>query len=144
MGHLTYSGEGATRLHCDSCAEFGVLVQKASRGRGYSSSLFGRAAMHAQNEGVNLLFIHALSQNDVMLKIACDAGAVVTRDGSESQTYLQLMPATADSRVTELLQEKIAVADYHSKTQAKQFWEFLALVQAVRSDAASANESSSS
>jgi GNAT superfamily N-acetyltransferase len=144
MGHLAYSGEGATRQQCDSCAEFGVSVQKSSRGRGYGSRLFGRAAMHARNEGVNLLFIHALSQNDVMLKIARDAGAVVTRDGSESEAYLQLMPATVDSRVTELLQEQIAVADYHIKAQAKQFWEFLALIQAVRSDAINGSESASS
>jgi GNAT superfamily N-acetyltransferase len=141
MGHLAFTGEGATRQQCESCAEFGVSVQKGSRGRGYGSRLFERAAMHARNEGVNLLFIHALSQNEVMLKIARDAGAIVTRDGSESEAYLQLEPATVDSRVTELLQEQIAVADYHFKVQAKQFWGFLAQIQTIRSEAINPDES---
>src|SRR6266702_3333280 len=53
-----------------SCAEFGVSVLKKARGRGYGSRLFDRAVMHARNEGVELLFIHALSENTAMLKIA--------------------------------------------------------------------------
>jgi GNAT superfamily N-acetyltransferase len=128
MAHLAY----APVENCEACAEFGVSVLKSARGRGYGSRLFERAAMHARNDNVSLMFIHALSENTVMLKIARDAGATVERDGSESEAYLRLSPATLDSRLTEILEEQIAQADYRIKVQAKNFRDFLAQVQAVR------------
>ena len=88
--------------------------------------------MHARNEGVTMVFIHALSENTAMLKIARNAGAVVERDGSETEAYLKLPPATLDSRVTEMVEEQLAQTDYRLKVQAKQFWDFLAGVQEVR------------
>ena len=63
--------------------------QKA-RGRGYGSRLFERAVIHARNEGVDMLFIHALSENTAMLKIARNAGAMLERAGSETEAYLRL------------------------------------------------------
>ena len=128
MAHLAYS----TDPQLKSCAEFGVSVLAAARGRGYGSRLFERAVMHARNDGVDMMFIHVLSENTTMLGIARKAGAVVERDGSESEAYLKLPPADFDSRVTEMLEEQIAQADYRLKLQAKQFWSFLAAVQDVR------------
>ena len=115
MAHLAFSNDRQMKL----CAEFGVSVSGAARGRGYGARLFDRAAMHARNEGVGLMFIHALSENAVMLKIARQAGAVVERDGSESEAHLRLLPATLDTRLTELLEEQIARADYRLKWQIK-------------------------
>jgi hypothetical protein len=65
--------------------------------------LFERAVMHARNEGVELMFIHALSENTAMLKIARNAGATLERAGSETEAYLRLPPATLDSRVSEMV-----------------------------------------
>ena len=115
MAHLAFSNDRQMKL----CAEFGVSVSGAARGRGYGARLFDRAAMHARNEGVGLMFIHALRENAVMLKIARQAGAVVERDGSESEAHLRLLPATLDTRLTELLEEQIARADYRLKWQIK-------------------------
>ena len=128
MAHLAY----APIEDCSSCAEFGVSVLKSARGRGYGSRLFERAAMHARNDKISMMFIHALSQNTAMLKIARNAGATVVRDGSESEAYLRLPPSTLDSRMTEIVEEQFALADYRIKVQAKQFWDFLASVQRVR------------
>jgi GNAT superfamily N-acetyltransferase len=114
------------------CAEFGVSVIRKSRGKGYGSRLFERAAMHARNEGIALLFIHALSENTVMLRIATRAGARVERDGSESDAYLVLPEATFDSRMTEIVEEHVAQADYHFKAQAMQFRNLLATLQEIR------------
>ncbi len=115
-----------------SCAEFGVSVLPHVRGRGYGARLFDRAVMHARNEGVTTMFIHALSENTAMLNIARKAGAVIERDGSESEAYLKLPPADFDSRMTEMLEEQIAQTDYRLKVQAKQFRDILAAVQDVR------------
>ena len=116
----------------ETCAEFGVSVSEGVRGRGYGARLFDRAAMHARNGGISMMFIHALSENDVMLAIARKAGALVERDGSESEAFLRLPPATFDSRMSELVDEKIAQTDYRIKVQAKQFWGFLAQLQDAR------------
>jgi GNAT superfamily N-acetyltransferase len=128
MAHLAFSLDPALR----SCAEFGVSVLRKARGRGYGGRLFDRAVMHARNEGVELLFIHALSENTAMIKIARNSGATLERVGSETDAHLRLPPATLDSRVSELLEEQLAQTDYRLKVQARGFWAFLAGVQEVR------------
>lgn len=119
-------------------AEFGVSVLAKARSRGYGSRLFDRAVVHARNEGVELVFIHALSENTAMIRIARNAGATLERDGSETEAYLRLPPATLDSRVSEMVDEQMAQADYRFKRQAKSFLDFLANVQEIRSGATSA------
>lgn len=136
MAHLAFSVDP----DCTSCAEFGVSVSKSGRGRGYGSRLFERAVMHARNEGVHMIFIHALSENTAMLKIARRAGALIERDGSESEAHLRLPPADFDSRVTELIHEQVAITDYHFKAQARQFWSVLALLQDIRQGVREARE----
>lgn len=128
VAHLAYAQD----TEFESCAEFGVSVLPHARGKGYGARLFDRAAMHASNDGVSLMFIHALSENTAMLTIARKAGALVERDGPESEAHLRLPLATLDSRMTEMLDEQIALADYRVKVQAKQFWDFLATLQEVR------------
>ena len=128
MAHLAFS----TDPELQSCAEFGVSVLAHARGRGYGARLFDRAAMHSRNEGVQMMFIHALSENTAMLNIARKAGAVIERDGSETEAYLKLLPADMDSRVTEMVEEQMAQTDYRLKVQARQFWDFLAMLQEVR------------
>ncbi|GAB3472692.1 hypothetical protein GCM10011496_24200 [Polaromonas eurypsychrophila] len=128
MAHLALS----VAPDLKSCAEFGVSVLPHARGRGYGARLFDRAVIHARNEGVSMMFIHALSENTAMLNIARKAGAVIERDGSESEAYLKLPPADLDSRMTELVEEQIAQTDYRLKVQAQQFWGILAMVQEVR------------
>lgn len=128
MAHLAYSVDPA----CHSCAEFGVSVSRQARGRGYGSRLFERAVMHARNEGVSQLFIHALTENTAMLKIARKAGASIEREGSEAEAHLRLPPADFDSRVTELINEQLAITNYQLKAQAQHFWNALALLQEIR------------
>jgi GNAT superfamily N-acetyltransferase len=137
MAHLAFS----TDKTLDACAEFGVSVLSVARGRGYGARLFDRAVIHARNEGVSLLFIHALSENTTMLKIALKAGATVERDGSESEAHLRLLPATLDTRLNEMLQEQLAKTNYRIKVQIKQFWDVLAGLQALRKDVQSAQDS---
>ncbi|MDP2742828.1 MAG: GNAT family N-acetyltransferase, partial [Hydrogenophaga sp.] len=75
---------------------------------------------------------HALTENTAMLKIARNAGAVIERDGSESEAHLRLPPADFDSRVTEMVRQHVAFTDYHLKAQAKQFWGLLSRLQSRR------------
>ncbi len=128
MAHLAFSVDPQWA----TCAEFGVSVASHQRGRGLGGRLFNHAVMHARNQGVSMLFIHALSENVAMLKIARHAGATVQRDGSESEAYLTLPQANLDSQLSGLMQEQMAEIDYQLKSQAQQFREWLATVQEIR------------
>ena len=136
MAHLAFSTDESMA----SCAEFGVSVSSQARGRGYGSRLFDRAVMHARNEGVSRLFIHALSENTAMLKIARHAGALVERAGSESEAHLYLSPATVDTPSNELVQEQLAQSNYLVKVQIRKFWSLLAQLQALRKDVLDAQD----
>jgi GNAT superfamily N-acetyltransferase len=138
IAHLAYSVDPKWA----TCAEFGVSVSPHQRGKGLGAKLFAHAVMHARNQGVSLLFIHALSENVAMLKIARQAGAVVQRDGSESEAYLSLPQATLDSQLSGLMQEQMAEVDYQLKMQAHQFREWLATVQEIRQGVRDARHSS--
>lgn len=139
MAHLAFA---PADQHKD-CAEFGVSVAEHARGRGYGARLFERAVVVARNEGIGMLFIHALSENAAMLKIARNAGATVVRSGSESEAHLQLPVATFDSRMSEIALEHYAQVDFQLKTRAKQFWAFLADLQEIRSGVRAARDQSS-
>ena len=115
-----------------SMAEFGVSVLAYARGRGYGARLFERAVIHARNEKVSEIYIHALSENAPMIRIARKSGATLERDGSETEAYLRLPKRDLDSRVTELVVDQYAKANYSIKEDAKRFWDFLSKVQEIR------------
>lgn len=126
MAHVAYSVD----RDLAACAEFGVSVLPAARGRGLGHLLFERAVTHARNEGVTLMFIHALSENSAMLKIARDAGATIEQEGGETEAYLRLPPATFDTRLSEMVEEQLAMTDYRLKRQAQRFLALLPELQA--------------
>lgn len=128
MSHLAYTD----LPEHSNCAEFGVSVLKSARGLGLGTRLFARAVLHARNQDVEMMFIHALSENTPMLKIARKAGARVKRDGSESEAYLTLPASGLESQVSELWDNQVAEVDYQLKKQAKQFWSILEDVQEIR------------
>lgn len=116
----------------ESSAEFGVSVAAHARGRGYGARLFDRAVIHARNAKVYQMFIHALSENAPMIRIARKSGAQIERDGSETEAYLRLPKRNLDSRVTEFVADQYAKTNYSIKEDAKRFWNFLAKVQEIR------------
>jgi RimJ/RimL family protein N-acetyltransferase len=117
MAHLAYSSEDRSI----AASEFGVSVLAQARGRGFGTRLFERAMMHARNEGVHTMFLHVLSENAIMLRIARKAGAKVVRDGSESEAHLHLPPATVSTQISEMVEEHLAQTNYRLKVQAEQF-----------------------
>lgn len=129
VAHLAYAHSHA----CGSCAEFGVSVLRRARGRKLGKRLFERAVTHARNQGVTLLFIHALTENTPMLAIAAHAGATLEREGSETEAHLRLPPANLDTVLSELVQERLAQTDYSLKAQAQAFRRVLATLQEIRS-----------
>jgi GNAT superfamily N-acetyltransferase len=117
-------------------AEFGVSVEPDARGRGYGGHLFQHAVMHARNRAIPTLFVHALSENAAMLKIARHAGATVERDGSDSLAWLKLPPQTLGSRLGQGLDTQAAEANFWLKRLAVRLKTWLDVVQDIRTQVA--------
>ena len=115
LAHLAYP---AADSQVPGAAEFGGSVAAHARGRGYGARLFEHAMLHARNRGLDILFIHALSENTAMLRIARKAGARVERAGSESDAYLKLPHDTLASKVEQWVGDGVAELDYRLKQQA--------------------------
>ncbi|HTH60084.1 MAG TPA: GNAT family N-acetyltransferase [Paraburkholderia sp.] len=116
VGHLAY-------LPADSkgrTAEFGVSVLESARGQGVGSTLFERAAIRCRNTHVTTLYIHFLSRNATMMRIARKSGMKIEYAYGEADAWLSLEPADHNSIVTELMQEQAAVFDYAMKRLARQ------------------------
>lgn len=109
--HLAYAD--ASRHMC----EFAVSVLPHTRGRGYGKRLFAHAVRHCQNRRVDQLFIHALSENTAMLRIARGAGARIQHEGGESEAWLQLPPDSVGSHMTELVDTRAAALNQLIKRQ---------------------------
>lgn len=131
MAHLAYTAAAAEGPR-GSVAEFGVSVVRKARGRGFGARLFEHAVLHARNRGVQTLFIHALSENTAMLRIARNAGATVEREGPESEAWLRLPPDTLVSHVEQIMGDQAAEFDYQLKRHATQVTRILDTISEVK------------
>ncbi len=98
-------------------AEFGLSVAETARGRGLGTALFLRAASHARNFGIGSLFMHCLSENRAMIRIARRAGMSIRQTHGEADAYLALEPGTVATAIEEGVQRQIALIDYAVKRQ---------------------------
>jgi GNAT superfamily N-acetyltransferase len=131
MAHLAHAAVAPVEGR-PAMSEFGVSVLPRARSRGFGRRLFEHAMLHARNRGVEMLFIHALSENVAMLKIARRAGATVEREGSESEAWLKLPPDSFASHVGEIVEQQAAEFDYHLKRRARQVGEILGVLSEVK------------
>lgn len=142
MAHLAYLPL-PDKPTAPTTAEFGVSVIQRARGRGYGARLFEHAVLHARNRGCERLFIHALSENVAMLKIARNAGAKVERDGSEAEAWLKLPPDSISSQVGELVGHQVAEFDYQLKLHAQRLNSWLKAVSEVKTHTGDTGRSAS-
>jgi ribosomal protein S18 acetylase RimI-like enzyme len=117
LAHLAHRDADPLRGR-EAASEFGVSVLPQARRRGFGRRLFEHAMLHARNRHVQTMFIHALSENTAMLKLARSAGATIERDGSESEAWLKLPPDSLASHLDQLLVDGAAEIDYRMKWQS--------------------------
>lgn len=139
MAHLAYQPR-AQLAGRPPMVEFGVSVLDKSRGHGFGARLFEHAALHARNRGVDTLFIHALSENTAMLRIARNAGATVERDGPDSEAWLRLPTDTVSSHVDEAIERHAAELDFKLKRHLHAMGEFLDAVDEVKTRVADSHK----
>ena len=102
----------------DDSAELGVSVDAAHRRRGNGSALVRRAAEHARNRNLRMLYMHCLAENAAMMNVARRAGMAVVYESGHADAHLTLPPADPASLVGEALADGIALVDFTLKTQA--------------------------
>lgn len=125
VGHLAFAPKEqlpaakAMATTKDKVAEFGVSVSRSARGLGIGSKLFERAAIHCRNADVDTLYMHCLSSNQIMMRIAKKAGMEIQREYGEADAYLRLLPPNPASVLQEALEEQFATIDYALKANAR-------------------------
>lgn len=120
VGHLAFAPRDAVPAGADATtkervAEFGLSVSDTARGMGIGTKLFERAAIHCRNADVDTLYMHCLSSNQTMIRIARKAGMQIRRSYGEADAYLKLLPANMSSVMLEAVQEQVAQFDYAYK-----------------------------
>jgi GNAT superfamily N-acetyltransferase len=98
-------------------AELGVSVLRGHRGRGIGAELLARAHMRARNWGVRALFMHCLSENGAMMRLARKQGMEIVAESGEADAWLALAPADASSHFGEVFAQRVALFDLALKTQ---------------------------
>jgi RimJ/RimL family protein N-acetyltransferase len=116
LAHLGYPLLGN---QTNKTAEFGVSVSQSGRGKGIGSALFKRAATHARNTNIQILYVHCLSSNKVMMHIAKKAGMDIEFSYGEADAYLRLTPPDNASIMSEAVQAQVADIDYAIKRNLK-------------------------
>ncbi|NRT55706.1 GNAT family N-acetyltransferase [Sphaerotilus uruguayifluvii] len=127
VSHLACCDVAGSQHGVRRMAEFAVSVDERARGRGYGARLFDHAVRHARNHGIDRLFIHALSENTAMLRIARRAGAELRSEGGETEAWLHLPPDTLMSQLEELFSSQAAEIDYQSRVGQRQWRHLLAI-----------------
>jgi len=79
-----------------------------------------------------MLFIHALSENTAMIKIAKKHGATLEREGSETECYVKLPLGDINSLMIEWSSQYMTQSKLKLQEQTQRFWGFLNQVQTHR------------
>ncbi len=112
MAHLAYLPKVVGQ---PQAAEFGVSVLPEGRAQGIGTALLARAAVHARNTYIETLFVHCLSNNKAMMRLAQKAGMKVEYAYGDADAYLKLPPANESTRVQEAANEQWGGFDYALK-----------------------------
>lgn len=105
--------------------DFGVSVLTRGRGRGIGSRLFGHALAIARASGARRVMIHALAENQVMLHIAKQAGALIETSGDEASGVVLLQPADRASSWHLQWARQAAEFDYRVKRDSRRWFRLL-------------------
>ncbi|HUP29015.1 MAG TPA: GNAT family N-acetyltransferase [Usitatibacter sp.] len=124
VGRIDFERDGLFAVHDDNlemvalihvavtgaAAELGLSVLPGWRGGGCGNALLRRAVTYLRNRGVAEVFVHCLSENGAMMHLARKNGMRIVYSGGESDARLALDEATADSFVSEWLDDQRGLA----------------------------------
>jgi RimJ/RimL family protein N-acetyltransferase len=106
----------------DDLAELGLSVLPAHRRRGVGGALFKRAMAYARNRCMPRLFMHFLSENAPIMRIARRFGMHIVARAGEADAHLRLPPASLASIAGELMTDAFSVyfwSDWRGRASAR-------------------------
>ena len=98
-------------------AELGVSVLEGFRHRGIGGALLARAHLRARNWGLGALFMHCLTENAAMMRLARRQAMDIVTEAGEADAWLRLAPADAASHFGEMFAQRVALFDHALKSQ---------------------------
>ena len=98
-------------------AELGVSVLEGFRHRGIGGALLARAHLRARNWGMVSLFMHCLTENAAMMRLARRQAMDIVTEAGEADAWLRLAPADAASHFGEVFAQRVALFDHALKSQ---------------------------
>ena len=100
----------------DGHAELGISVLEGHRKRGIGGALLTRAHLRARNWGVASLFMHCLTENAAMMRLARRQSMAIVTEAGEADAWLRLPPPDAGSHFGEVFEQRAAFFDYTLKS----------------------------
>jgi RimJ/RimL family protein N-acetyltransferase len=91
--------------------ELGLSVSPDDRRQGLGDVLLRRAALHASNLGLRVIYMHCLSENEGMMRLAQKAGFKIVPAGIETDASKLVEHPTLKSASQEVLCDQIALVD---------------------------------
>lgn len=102
-------------------AELGCSVDKEYRGHGLAQLMFDRAVTWLRTQGIKEVFMHCLTENQIMRHIARkNEMAVVSEDG-ETDAVVGIQPATPATLAKDAYLDRMALYDMLIKTNYRAF-----------------------
>jgi GNAT superfamily N-acetyltransferase len=97
-------------------AEIGISVLPEDREQGIGDSLLRRCHLHARNWGIGKLYMHCLTENSSMMHWARKNSMDIVDASGEADAFLALAPPNPVTFMSEVFEQRIALADYMLKS----------------------------
>jgi len=102
-------------------AELGCSVDKEYRGEGLAQKMFDRAVTWLRTQGITEVFMHCLTENQVMKHIARKNDMTVVSECGETDATVEVKPASVATVMKDAYLDRMAVYDMLIKTNYNAF-----------------------
>ena len=105
----------------DGDAELGCSVDKQYRGHGLAQEMFDRAVTWLRTQGIKEVFMHCLTENQVMKHIARKNDMTIVSEDGETDATVGIHPATPMTVAKDAYLDRIAIYDMIIKNNFSAF-----------------------
>ena len=109
----------------NSDAELGCSVSKEFRGQGLAQQMFDRAIVYLRAKGITDVYMHCLSENQVMKHIATKNDMAVVSCCGETDAHVEVAPATPITYYRDSVLDRIAIYDMLIRSNAEAYTTFM-------------------
>lgn len=103
----------------DNNAELGCSVDSDQRGNGYAQKMFDRAITWLRTKNVKTVFMHCLTENQIMRHIARKNDMTVVSCCGESDAEVMLEPADTFTPIMDAYSDRISMYDMIYKNNVR-------------------------